>query len=156
MKTIKSAFTIAILLLVQITTAQEWSSRITIMEEHLSQISFTEEQDISNELQIALVQDGGDVFAISNQTFSTGINVMFEEVLESGFLVKDMLVYSISMSYDIGRFGLSFSFENFLNAGQQESDILPIPEYVGQDVINAVTYELDSPYAVAIGITYSF
>ncbi len=159
MKNFKFPLLTIILLIGYSLNAQEWSSRIAIVEEHLIAYPLIEEDvnpSTKNLYNVAFLQDGGDVFAISDKTFSTGINVMFEEVLESGFFVKDMLVYSIGMSYDIGRFGLSFSFENFLNAGQQESGILPIPEYVGKDVINAMTHELDSPYALAIGITYSF
>lgn len=156
MQTYKFPLLITILFLVQVMSAQEWSRRIAIMEAHLSEITYTEEQNMSSELQLALIQDEGDAFVVRNENLSAGVNLMFEEVLENGFFIKDMFAYSIGVSYDVGRFGLSFSFENFLNAGQQESGILPIPEYVGKDAVNAVTYELDSPYFVALGLSYSF
>jgi len=146
------SFFMLMLLLGYSLSAQEWSSRIALMQEHLitDTAKFT-----SDELQIDLAQNGGDLFVVHVGGFTGGFNLLFEEVLETDFLVKDMFVYNFGMSYELGNFNLSFQFENFLNASQREADILPSAEQL-YGVVQTITYEQDTPFMAAFGISFTF
>ncbi|MEP2936699.1 MAG: hypothetical protein ABJM06_10150 [Gilvibacter sp.] len=104
---------------------------------------------------LILFDENNNALAINSGALSIGLNIMFEEELEPKFRFIDLFAYDISFNYNLGRFDLIMGFENFLNLGQREAEVIPIPEFSNQ-IVSQITYELDSPYALTIGFTFTF
>lgn len=84
-----------------------------------------------------------------------GINSLLEEEVEPQFSIIDLFVYDVSINYSLGDFGLYFGFENFINFGLQEAEVIPVPEFSNQ-IVSQITYELDSPFLISLGVTFTF
>ena len=112
-------------------------------------------QQFNTKIQLVLLEENSNALAINSGALSVGLNLVFEEEIEPKFSLIDLFAYDISLNYSLGRFDLSFGLENFVNLGQREAEVVPVPEFSNQ-IVSQVNYELDSPFLLAIGLTFTF
>lgn len=146
---------ILFIFLIQVVSAQDLTTEGSYFDEYFVANELVQDALKDNQTTVSWLQEAGDVFILNKNELTVGFNSTFETFLDSGFYVKDMFVYNINLSLDIGAFNLAFLFENFLNADQKEAEILPDPTIVN-GTTQQIDYVIDSPFSLSLSFTYNF
>ena len=137
--------------------AQEWSSRITLIEKHLvdgNKIIKEPQKSISFEAFNNDFNVGS--FNTTSENLSFGMNLLLEEEpIKTGFSLNDLFTYSFGLKYTMDVFDFSINFENFFNLNTNDLCIEPV--LVSNDqFIDQVLNEYDTSYLIAVSVNYSF
>lgn len=137
--------------------AQEWASRITLVEKHLVDGNKIVDEP-QNSISFEALNSDFNVGSINTKSknLSLGMNLLLEEEpFEAGFSVTDLFAYSFGLNYKMDVFNFSLNFENFFNFKSNDLSIEPVL-VSNEQLIDQVLFEYDTSYLITVSVNYSF